>query len=107
MNVFSRIYRDNAWNGIETRSGPGSHREPTRRVADAIVELVDWLGIRSVTNVGCGEDSWMPDLPGYIGLDVAPEAIEVAQRTTPTAHYRGMGWLTGRTAEPTSSSAAM
>ena len=47
VNVFSRIYQHNEWNGIETRSGPGSHREPTRRVADAIVQLVDWLGVRS------------------------------------------------------------
>ena len=45
VNVFSRIYQHNEWNGIETRSGPGSHREPTRRVADAIVQLVDWLGV--------------------------------------------------------------
>ena len=40
VNVFSRIYQGNEWNGIETRSGPGTHREPTRRVADAIVQLV-------------------------------------------------------------------
>ena len=35
------------------------------------------------SNVGCGEDWWTPDLPGYLGLDVAPEAIEAAKRNHP------------------------
>jgi SAM-dependent methyltransferase len=94
MNVFSRIYRDNAWNGIETRSGPGSHLEPTRRVADAIVQLVDWLGVESVLDVGCGEGSWMPELPNYLGIDVAPEAIAAAEKNHPERLYIQSGaWV--------------
>lgn len=85
--TFSRIYRDNEWHGIETRSGPGSHLEPTRRPAQAIVRLVGWLGVRSVLDVGAGEGNWMPDLPGYIGVDVAPEAIEEARRRHPDRAY--------------------
>ena len=87
MSVFDRIYGDNRWNGIETRSGPGSHREPTRRVADAIVQLVGWLGIEDVTDVGCGEGFWMPDLPNYLGLDVAESAIETALEYHPERVY--------------------
>ena len=41
----------------------------------------------SVTNLGCGEDWWTPDLPGYVGLDVAPEAVEVASRNHPDRRY--------------------
>ena len=81
----------NEWNGIETRSGPGSHREPTRRVADAIVQLVDWLDIVAVTQLGCGEDWWMPDLPGYLGVDVAPEAIEAARAEPPRPRHTRCG----------------
>ena len=87
MNVFSRIYTNNEWNGIETRSGPGSHREPTRRVADAIMDLSHWLGVFSILDFGCGEGNWFPNIPGasYVGVDPTPDAIEVAQRrATPT-----------------------
>jgi SAM-dependent methyltransferase len=89
MNVFSRIYQHNEWNGIETRSGPGSHREPTRRVADTIVQLVDWCNIYSVINIGCGEDWWMPDVQAdYLGIDVAPEALTVARKNHPNREYK-------------------
>jgi 2-polyprenyl-3-methyl-5-hydroxy-6-metoxy-1,4-benzoquinol methylase len=101
MNVFSRIYQHNEWNGVETRSGPGSHREPTRRVADAIVQLVEQYGITSVLDVGCGEGSWMPDLPGYVGIDVAPEAIEAAKRNHPERKYWLMDWALDGTEMPT------
>ena len=45
------------------------------------------MDISSVTNVGCGEDKWTPDLPDYLGLDIAPEAIEVARRMHPERKY--------------------
>lgn len=94
--TFDAIYRANAWNGIETRSGPGSHVEPTRRVADAILWLVDVLGVSSVLDVGCGEGSWMPDLPGYVGVDVSGEALAEARRRHPDrlyAHVSALGEL--------------
>jgi hypothetical protein len=87
MNVFSRIYRDNAWNGIETRSGPGSHREPTRRIAVAIRHLTDWLQVETVFDAACGEGLWMPHLPGYMGMDVSSEALGVARQTHPNRRY--------------------
>lgn len=86
--TFSRIYRANAWNGTETRSGPGSGSAATTRVAAAITALVAELGISSVVDAACGEGYWQPDLPGYLGLDVAPEAVEVARRTHPEREYR-------------------
>ena len=80
MNVFEDIYRINAWNGVESKSGPGSGPVATAHVAAAIVELVDELGARSVLDAACGDGYWMPDLPGYTGIDIAPEAIRIAQR---------------------------
>lgn len=94
--TFDAIYRANAWNGVETRSGPGSHAEPTRRVAYAILRLVDWLGITSVLDVGCGEGAWMPELPGYVGVDVSGEALAEARRRHPDrlyAHLSALGQL--------------
>lgn len=94
--TFDAIYRANSWNGIETRSGPGSHAEPTRRVATTILRLVDWLGVTSVLDVGCGEGSWMPDLPAYVGVDVSREALAEARRRHPDrlyAHVSALGEL--------------
>ena len=85
--VFDRIYRANEWAGEETRSGPGSHLAPTRPVAEALLELVGELGIRTVLDVGCGEGWWQPELPGYVGLDVSPEAIRRARELHPERAY--------------------
>lgn len=95
MSVFSRIYRDNVWNGVETRSGPGSGPIPTELVAQQLVALVAQLGCSSVVDAACGEGLWQPDLPGYVGLDVAPEAIEAARRNHPDREYRVHDLLTG------------
>ena len=87
MTVFDEIYRTNAWNGIETRSGPGSGMIATRRVAEDIVALVAELGVKSVLDYGCGEGLWMPDLPGYVGIDVSWAAIARAQAFHPDRTY--------------------
>lgn len=86
-SIFSTIYRDNLWNGIESRSGPGSGPAATAPVAAAIVALVDELGMRSVLDAACGDGYWMPDLPGYTGIDIAPEAIRLAQERHPGRRY--------------------
>ena len=86
-DVFSRIYATNAWNGVESRSGPGSGAAATRKLAADIVALVDELGVRSVLDAACGDGYWMPDLPGYTGIDVAPEAIAIARRRHPERRY--------------------
>lgn len=82
-DVFSDIYRGNVWNGVETRSGPGSGVAATARIRDVLLQLVDRFGIRSVVDAACGEAFWQPELPGYLGLDVAEEAIAVARQRHP------------------------
>lgn len=69
--VFDRIYRTNGWAGQESLSGPGSGASATWRTAQAVQELVARLGARSVLDVGCGDCAWMPELPGYVGVDVS------------------------------------
>lgn len=90
--TFDGIYVRNGWNGIETGSGPGSHVIPTSHVARRLVEWVAELDIRTVLDVGCGEGSWQPDLPGYVGLDVSAVAIERARRRHPSRAYRVGQW---------------
>lgn len=87
LDVFSAIYQRNAWNGVESKSGPGSGAVATIHVAADILRLVDELGIRTVLDAACGDGYWMPDLPGYVGVDVAPEAIEQARLNHPDRIY--------------------
>lgn len=87
MSVFSDIYRKNLWNGIESLSGPGSGTAATRDVAQAITQIVAELDIRSVLDYGCGDGFWMPDLPGYVGFDPTPEAVERARFLHPDREY--------------------
>jgi SAM-dependent methyltransferase len=93
--VFERIYRRNFWNGVESRSGPGSGPVATARVAEAIVELVRRHGVRSVLDVGCGDGYWMPDLPGYLGIDPAPSAVRAARE-----RHSERGYLVGDVRDP-------
>ena len=85
--VFSRIYRRNGWNGGESLSGPGSGTAPTRHVATWLTGLVDELGVTSVLDIGCGDCTWQPALPGYLGVDVAPEAIARAKARHPDRRF--------------------
>lgn len=87
MTVFDDIYRRNAWHGAESRSGPGSGSAATGPVAAAILELVDELEITTVLDVGCGDGYWLPDLPGYVGIDVSAEAIALASARHPGRRY--------------------
>jgi SAM-dependent methyltransferase len=94
VTVFDRIYRENLWNGVESRSGPGSGPVATRRVALALRSLVDNGEIASVLDVGCGDGYWMPDLPGYVGYDASREAIRMSRRRHPDRRYTNV-WPTG------------
>jgi len=85
--IWSQIYRENIWNGTETLSGPGSNEVATRIAARDIVHVVSRFGFRTVLDAACGEGSWMPALPGYVGIDIAPEAIEKAKARHPDRVY--------------------
>lgn len=85
--TFDDIYRANRWNGEESRSGPGSGTMATRAVAAALVLLVAELEVTSVLDYGCGDGFWMPDLPGYRGLDVSSVAVGLAKIAHPERRY--------------------
>lgn len=87
MNTFEEIYQRNRWNGINSRSGPGSEMLPTTRLRQFLPWLVKAEGIRSVLDVGCGDNYWMPDMPGYLGIDPSPTAIQRAQAAHPERTY--------------------
>lgn len=85
--TFARIYARNEWSGTESLSGPGSGSAATLIVANVLRELVISLEIESVVNLACGDDFWTPDLPGYVGIDIAPAAIARARKSHPERSY--------------------
>ena len=87
MKEFNDVYRTNAWNGAESLSGPGSGLIPTTHLRRLLVDLVAGYDVRTVIDAACGDGYWMPDLPGYVGLDVAPEAIRLARLRNPHRTY--------------------
>ncbi len=78
--VFRGIFIDNAWDGTESISGPGSTMAASANVRTALPGLLRELGIRSLLDAPCGDAYWIstcfpPDVR-YIGGDVVPEIIE-------------------------------
>jgi hypothetical protein len=85
--TFDAIYRTNAWKGSESRSGPGSGTAPTRPLLRAIDLVERAIQPNTVLNIACGDDFWTPELPGYLGVDIVPAAIERARKRHPSRHY--------------------
>lgn len=87
MKVFDDVYEKNRWGGGESRSGPGAGSIAVTQLAPLLKELVNRLGVQSVLDVGCGDGFWMPDLPGYIGIDVSTKTIEASRQRHPGREY--------------------
>ena len=85
--IFTSVYRRNAWNGRETRSGPGSGTEATAALREWLPGVLEELGVGSVLDAGCGEATWQPELPGYIGADIVREAVLAARKRHPERTY--------------------
>ena len=86
--IFSAFYRDNTWGGLESKSGPGSSLEATAILRRVLPELAEGLRVRRVLDAACGDSFWMPELPGYVGVDIVPEAVRRAKRRHSRRRYR-------------------
>lgn len=85
--IFDEIYRRNLWNGTDSLSGPGSSFFSTNHLAMWLQNWTQANEISSFLDIGCGDGVWMPDLPGYTGVDVSEEAIKVALKHHPERNY--------------------
>ena len=83
-DVFTAIYRTNAWENAESRSGHGSTVARCRPVMRALADLIEQFGVKSLLDAPCGDFNWMKEvaLPGvrYVGVDVVAEMIERNRR---------------------------
>ena len=102
--VFTRIYRENGWDGSESVSGPGSSLEQTAKLRAELPEMLSRLDIRTLTDVPCGDWLWMSHtalprtLEHYIGGDIVTPLVEDLQSRYGTGerHFRRIDLLTDR-----------
>ncbi len=77
--VFTNLWRSNGWGDPETRSGSGSTLAATETLRAHLTQLCQFLGIRRLADLGCGDLNWMSRISEsfelYLGLDVVPELI--------------------------------
>lgn len=84
--VFSSIYREQAWNisDNESVSGPGSGLSQTAEIRLQIPRIIKQYGIESIFDIPCGDFHWLRqvDFSGvqsnvqYTGADIVPQLVE-------------------------------
>ena len=78
---FSAIYENRVWlNGRTTgsKSGSGSDLTNTENVRRCLGDLLEFLGTRTLLDIGCGDFTWMKELYlpfKYIGVDIVPSVV--------------------------------
>lgn len=81
MQVFTDIYKNNAWRSDESVSGYGSTLEATNAIRSALPVMVEHYDISTILDIPCGDYNWFRRIAfqrpiSYLGADVVPEIIE-------------------------------
>lgn len=80
QEVFTTIYKNNAWGDPESRSGSGSSLHQTSAVRKALPILLQNLNIKTLLDAPCGDCNWISQtdlshLEAYIGTDIVEDNI--------------------------------
>jgi SAM-dependent methyltransferase len=81
MNIeqlFTDYYRNNTFQGTESRSGQGSTVIQTEEVRRQLPLFIKAAGVKSVLDIPCGDFNWMKHVDlgvEYIGADIVRELI--------------------------------
>lgn len=80
--IFETIYRTNYWGSDISRSGTGSTLDRTNRLREALRDLIESHGIRTILDAACGDFTWMREMHfesmgvSYTGLDIVQPLID-------------------------------
>jgi hypothetical protein len=93
---FTRVHDDNLWGSGESRSGFGSERaSPAVALAmQAVEKAYSEHGVRSLSDIPCGDFNWMPELLarlgglGYRGFDIVKPVLERNKARHPEREFR-------------------
>ena len=79
-DIFSNIYDNHGFGSLESRSGPGSTLDETKKLRESIKKIIKDKNIKSVVDIPCGDFNWMKEIvfnfDSYIGGDIVIKAIE-------------------------------
>jgi len=79
--VFTGIYKNNYWGGIESKSGSGSSLKSTENLRLELPKIIKKLNIKSIIDIPCGDFFWLSKIitdlnVEYFGGDIVEEIIE-------------------------------
>lgn len=89
QDIFFRIYKTNFWKDRESHSGSGSNLKQTKKIQQALPELLKKLDIKIILDAPCGDFYWMKEiieqlkmggLEQYIGIDIVPDLVAMTQQ---------------------------
>jgi hypothetical protein len=82
--VFTAIHRQNAWQGEESASGPGSSLAATAALRQELPHLLRELGCATLLDAPCGDFWWLKEMvlpvATYCGVDIVEEVVAANQR---------------------------
>jgi Methyltransferase domain len=93
---FAAIYYQGLWGKHESRSGAGSVRDSLSVMIAgvALAQVVRDHGIRSISDIPCGDFNWLPDILTtlgevcYIGFDIVDAVVRRNQKRRPDYEFR-------------------
>ncbi len=81
---FTQIYKNNLFEGAQSRSGEGSNLEQTAIIRKEIPGLLKQFHIKSFLDAACGDWYWMREtqlgVRSYIGLDIVQALIDINKK---------------------------
>ena len=84
IDTFTLIWTSAAWSSGETRSGTGSTIAATEPIRAELPGLLEYLGIETLVDAGCGDCNWITRVSErlrlYMGYDIVPEMLEEARK---------------------------
>jgi hypothetical protein len=81
-NLFDKIWKENKWNGIESRSGKGSGLEQTKHIRSILSNILISYEIKTLLDIPCGDGFWQTEstidvtLDKYIAADIVNGVVE-------------------------------
>jgi hypothetical protein len=79
-NAFEKIYENNLWSSLESKSGPGSEIAVTVKIRKALPYLWKKYNIKTFLDVPCGDFNWMKEVDKdeiqYIGGDIVEQIVD-------------------------------
>ena len=80
QEVFTKIYENNLWSSLESKSGLGSELKSTEVIREELPKVFKKFGIKTFLDIPCGDFNWMSkvefDGVEYIGADIVESMID-------------------------------